>query len=60
MRRKEYDQALALLLKDKYPHLTWNTGISLKIAKQLEPLFPDQILTYYLTGLGNLNQKRHP
>ena len=55
MQRKEYDQAVAILLKEKYPRYAWDSGDELKIAKQLEECFPEQILTYYLSGLGNLN-----
>ncbi len=55
MQRKEYDQAVAILLKDKYPRYAWDSGDELKTAKQLEERFPEQILTYYLSGLGNLN-----
>ena len=55
MQREEYDQAVAILLKDKYPRYAWDSGDELKTAKQLEEHFPEQILTYYLSGLGNLN-----
>jgi len=51
MQRKEYDQALAILLKSNYPMYACD---ELKIAKQLERHFPEKILTYYLSGLGNL------
>ena len=55
MHRKEYEKALAVLLKEKYPSHAWDSGEDLKTAKQLESRFPDQILKYYLSGLGNLN-----
>jgi len=55
MQRKEYDQAVAILLKDKYPRYAWDSADELKTAKQLEERFPEQILTYYLSGLGNLS-----
>lgn len=55
MQRKEYDQAVAILLKDNYPRYAWDSGDELKTAKQLEERFPEQILTYYLSGIGNLN-----
>ncbi|MGO9018267.1 MAG: hypothetical protein ACLQVJ_07940 [Syntrophobacteraceae bacterium] len=55
MHRKEYEKALAVLLKEKYPVHGWDSGDELKTAKQLETRFPDQILTYYISGLGNLN-----
>jgi len=55
MHRKEYDKALAVLLKAKYPIRAWDSGEELQTANQLETRFPDQILTYYLSGLGGLN-----
>jgi hypothetical protein len=55
MHRKEYEKALAVLLEEKYPIRAWDSGEELRTAKQLETRFPDQILTYYLSGLGNLN-----
>ena len=55
MQRQEYELAVAILLKDKYPRYAWDSGDELNIAKQLEDRFPEQILTYYLSGLGNLN-----
>ena len=55
MHRKEYEKALAVLVKEKYPSRAWDSGEELRTAKQLETRFPDQILTYYLSGLGNLN-----
>ena len=55
MHRKEFEKALAVLLKEKYPSRTWDSSDELRTAKQLETRFPDQILAYYLSGLGNLN-----
>lgn len=55
MHRKEFEKALAVLLKEKYPSRTWASGEELQTAKQLETRFPDQILSYYLSGLGNPN-----
>ena len=55
MHRKEYDKALAVLLKEKYPSHSWDSGDELRTANHLETLFPDQILKYYISGLGNLN-----
>lgn len=55
MHRKEYEKALVVLLKEKYPSHSWDSGDELRTAKRLETRFPDQILTYYLSGLGNLN-----
>lgn len=55
MHRKEYEQAVTVLLKEKYPSYAWGSSDELRTAKQLESRFPEQILTYYLSGLGNLN-----
>jgi hypothetical protein len=55
MHREEYDQALAVLLKQRYPFRAWDSDEELRTAKQLETRFPDQVLAYYLSGLGNLN-----
>ncbi|MFZ4525026.1 MAG: hypothetical protein ACOYOE_05625 [Chlorobium sp.] len=54
LEREEYDEALAILLKGKYPSDADDSGAELQAAKQLEQRFPEQILTYYLSGLGNL------
>ena len=51
MEREEYDEALAILLKGKYG----DSSAELEAAKKLEQRFPEQILTYYLSGLGNHN-----
>ncbi len=55
MEREEYEEALAILLKGKYSSDASDSGAELQAAKQLEQRFPEQILTYYLSGLGNLN-----
>lgn len=56
MYRKEYDQVVALLSKGRYPMSVWDTEYEVKVAKQLEKRYPEEILKYYLTGLGNLNR----
>lgn len=56
MHRKEYDQALAVLQKMGYPYLEYSDGDELKTAAKLEKIFPEQILKYYHSGLGNLNR----
>ncbi len=56
MQRKEHDLAVAVLLQHRYPHFTWDNDYELKVAKKLEKSFPEEILKYYLTGLGNLNR----
>lgn len=56
MHRREYDEALAILIKGRYPASTWEGEYEIKIAKKLEKRYPEEILKYYLTGLGNLNR----
>ncbi|MGC8495415.1 MAG: hypothetical protein ACP5SH_27205 [Syntrophobacteraceae bacterium] len=55
MHRKEYEKALAVLLKENYPIKTWGPSDALKTAEQLESHFPEKILSYYLSGLRNVN-----
>ena len=55
MHRREYDEALAILIKGRYPASTWEGEYEIKIAKKLEKRYPEEILKYYLSGLGNLN-----
>ncbi|MGD9366031.1 MAG: hypothetical protein PVH87_10060 [Desulfobacteraceae bacterium] len=56
MHRREYDEALAILIKGRYPMSTWDGDYVIKVAKKLEKRYPEEILKYYLTGLGNLNR----
>ena len=56
MHRREYDEALAILIKGRYPASTWEGEYEIKIAKKLEKRYPEEILKYYLSGLGNLNR----
>jgi hypothetical protein len=56
MFRKEYDQAVAILSKGRYPMSVWDTEYEVTVAKKLEKRYPEEILKYYLTGLGNLNR----
>jgi hypothetical protein len=56
MYRMEYDEALAILIKGRYPTSTWEGDYEIKIAKKLEKRYPEEILKYYLSGLGNLNR----
>ncbi|MFH0994147.1 MAG: hypothetical protein V1844_01410 [Pseudomonadota bacterium] len=55
MERKDYKEALAVLIKEKYPN--WESGSVPQTAKKLEPRFPDQILAYYLSGFNNMNRE---
>jgi len=54
MHRKEYDEAVAVLSKERYPLTVWNSDYQLRTAKHLERCFPEEILKYYLSGLGNV------
>jgi hypothetical protein len=54
MHRREYDLAVAVLLKGRYPTHAWEDGYEIQIAEKLEKNFPEEILKYYLSGLGNL------
>jgi tetratricopeptide (TPR) repeat protein len=54
MYRKEYDEALAILTKGRYPTSDWDGGYEIQAAKELEKSYPEEILKYYLSGLGNL------
>ncbi len=56
MHRKEYDQALAILSKGRYPMSPWDSDYEIKVAAKLEKRFPEEVLKYYLSGLGNLNR----
>ena len=53
--RKEYDQALALLKRTRYPDTHYDGSEILKIANKLEKMYPQEILNYYKTGLGDIN-----
>ena len=53
--RKEYDQALTILTKTHYPDIRYGSSEILKTAMELEKMYPQEILTFYMTGLGNLN-----
>ena len=56
MFRKEYDEALNILKKSRYPDTHYREGEILKTAAKLEEMYPEEILKFYMTGLGNLNQ----
>lgn len=55
MHRGEYEQALAELTKGKYPRHAFDGADELQAAAKLESRFPEEILKYYLTGLGARN-----
>lgn len=54
MHRKEYEEAVAVLTRSRYPFYAWDSTYELQTAKQLEERYPEAILKYYLSGLGNL------
>jgi len=54
MHRKDYDKAVAVLSRGRYPLTAWDSDYQLQTAKRLERRFPEEILKYYLSGLGNL------
>ena len=53
--RKEYDQALGILTKIGYPDTRYDGSEILKMAAKLEQKYPEKILSFYMSGLGNLN-----
>ena len=54
MHRKEYDEAVTILTKGRYPTLSWDECDEIPIAQKLEKRYPEKVLKYYLSGLGNL------
>jgi len=55
MHRKEHADAMAILSKGRYPISDWEEGdYDIRAAKKLEKRYPEEILKYYISGLGNL------
>jgi hypothetical protein len=54
MHRKEYAEAMAVLTGGRYPISDWDDIDEVRIAKRLEKRYPEEILKYYLSGLGSL------
>ena len=54
MHRKEYEAAVAVLANGRYPLSAWDSDYQVQTAKRLEGRFPEEILKYYLSGLGNI------
>lgn len=54
MHREEYDEALAILIKNRYPTYSWSGCYEIQAAQKLENRYPEKILKYYLSGLGNM------
>jgi hypothetical protein len=55
MFRKEYAEAMAILTKNRYPMSDWDDSEEIRTAKKLEKRYPEEILKYYFSGLGNMN-----
>lgn len=60
MDRKEYDRVVSLLSKCHYSQYNWERNTALHIAEKLENRYPEKVLKWYLSGLGDLSssQKR--
>jgi hypothetical protein len=60
MDRKEYDSVVNVLSKCSYPQYNFNSDTIVSIAEKLEKQYPEKILKWYISGLGNLssNHKR--
>ena len=43
-----------MLTRSRYPLYAWDSAYELQTAKRLEDRYPEAILKYYLSGLGNL------
>lgn len=56
MHRREYEKARDVLIEEGYPYHVYGDDYELKVAAKLEKRFPDEILAYYRSGLGNLNR----
>lgn len=59
MDRKEYENVMAILEKDRYPIYDWDSSTIVRIAKKLEKRYPEKILNWYLSGLGNLSSSQN-
>jgi len=56
MHREEYAEALALLIERRYPTFDGSGDCEIQTAKALEQRYPEEILKFYHTGLGHLNE----
>jgi len=54
MHRKDYAAAATVLTEGRYPLHTWDSDYKIQTAQRLESRFPEEILKYYLSGLGNM------
>jgi hypothetical protein len=55
MHRREYEESLAILIKERYFISTCDGEYEIKVAKKLEKKYPEEILKYNLSGLGALS-----
>ncbi|MCU7923082.1 MAG: hypothetical protein KZQ88_10345 [Candidatus Thiodiazotropha sp. (ex Dulcina madagascariensis)] len=53
MHRKEYEEAVAVLGRSRYPRHAWDSAYEPQTARRLESRYPEAILKYYLTGQGS-------
>jgi len=53
MHRKEHEEAVTVLTRSRYPLYAWDSAYELQTARRLESKYPEAILKYYLSGLGN-------
>lgn len=56
MHRKEYDEAVAILTGGRYPMSSWGGEYQTQVAQEFDNRYPEEILKYYLSGLGNLDR----
>jgi hypothetical protein len=54
MHRKEYAEAMTVLTRGRYPTSDWDEGDEIRTTKKLEKRYPEEILKYDLSRLGNL------
>lgn len=52
--RREYDVAVGILSRMRYPREGWGGYAAIRAAEQLESRYPDEVLAFYMTGLGSL------
>ncbi|MDP8238802.1 MAG: hypothetical protein P9X24_06915 [Candidatus Hatepunaea meridiana] len=56
MYRKEFDKAVDILSDMAYPNCRFGEPEILNVAEELEKKYPERILKFYKSGLGNLNR----
>ncbi|MDY6906451.1 MAG: hypothetical protein SWH61_17405 [Thermodesulfobacteriota bacterium] len=59
MDRKEYENVMTILEKDRYPIYDWDSSTIVRIAEKLEKRYPEKLLKWYLSGLGNLSSSQN-